>query len=354
VSEVTIYGRAIDPVGLTRGGRRHGTEIRASAWRYDTSELRSRQPRGEVNIAHTHGTVGRVAAIERSRDGSVFVVAEADLPPWVLDTEPWYWSVETDSRADHTDLVVTGMGLVTRPAVGRQIGPVEFFAGGLNARGSWVVREPVKSRLERAYGNVVRPGSTIALHDETTQGLVGLSLDDPRVWDALTTRTAGPIEIRSAPEPVDVSLAQRLIELIVMPYERPALVEHKGRMIEEVCSPGAFDGIQRQGNRVRVNRDHKRERTVGKALAFFPDSPEGLVAQVKVARTPLGDETLALAEDGCLDASAGFGVKPNGERWETRDRRRLTSLYLDHIALTPDPAYVDANVLAVRGGLTVR
>jgi hypothetical protein len=34
--------------------------------------------------------------------------------------------------------------------------------------------------------------------------------------------------------------------------------------------------------------------------------------------------------------------------WETKERRRLNHLYLDHIALTPDPAYEGARVLAVR------
>jgi len=38
-----------------------------------------------------------------------------------------------------------------------------------------------------------------------------------------------------------------------------------------------------------------------------------------------------------------------GEQWNrTMDRVRLTKLWLGHIAMTPDPAYETANVLAVR------
>jgi len=148
-----------------------------------------------------------------------------------------------------------------------------------------------------------------------------------------------------------VSFPKRLIELIVVPWEREALVPHpngSGRMVEEVFSRGSFDGIERRANRVRVNRDHELKRTVGRALSFHPSREEGLVATVKIASTELGDETLALADEECLDASAGYLPMPDGEKWETRTRMRITKGWLGHIALTPDPAHVGARVLAVR------
>ena len=120
---------------------------------------------------------------------------------------------------------------------------------------------------------------------------------------------------------------------------------------------GAFDGIQRRPNRIKVNRDHNLERTVGKAVALHPSRDEGLVAEVKIARTLLGDETLSLAEEEILDASAGFRPMPDGETWN-RDRTevQITQAWLGHIGLVPEPAYEGAKVLAVRdkanGGLT--
>ena len=73
------------------------------------------------------------------------------------------------------------------------------------------------------------------------------------------------------------------------------------------------------------------------------------MAEVRISRTELGEETLQLAEDGILDASAGFcPIPPDGERWETRNRCRIVKGWLAHIAMTPDPAYETANVLAVR------
>ena len=151
-------------------------------------------------------------------------------------------------------------------------------------------------------------------------------------------------------EQIGVSFPKRIIELVVMPYETEALVPHpsEDRMVTEVISRGSFDGIERRANRIRVNRDHELQRTVGRALALHPSRDEGLVAELRIARTPLGDETLTLADEECLDASAGYLPMPGGETWEARNRMRITRAWLGHIALTPDPAYESARVLAVR------
>jgi len=164
------------------------------------------------------------------------------------------------------------------------------------------------------------------------------------------------IEYRSA-EVVGVSYPKRQIELIVMPYETPATVYHQGRMVTEIVTRGAYGtGIAGRKD-IRVNRDHDVSRTCGRAIKFHPSRDDGLVAELQISRTTLGEETLTLADEGLLDASAGFAlqidketrkVKQNAEVWESRDRRRLNHLWLGHIALTPEPAYETAAVLAVR------
>jgi HK97 family phage prohead protease len=157
------------------------------------------------------------------------------------------------------------------------------------------------------------------------------------------------LEYRDSLELLDVSYPERTIELVVMPYNTPAQVYHRGRVVTEICRPGAFGNIQTRANRVRVNRDHNVERTIGKAVTFHPSRSEGLVAKLRM--TPglaLADETLALAGDGVLDASAGFRVNEGGENWPSPDERELTNVWLAHIALTPEPAYESAKVLAVR------
>jgi len=159
----------------------------------------------------------------------------------------------------------------------------------------------------------------------------------------------GLLEYRAATVTA-LSYPKRTIDLIVMPYEREAIVEYEGRYVREVVSRGAFDGIDQRPNRVKLNRDHDVTRTCGHAVTFHPSREEGLVAEVRVSRTLLGEETLELASDGDLGASAGFlpMPRPDAEEWPEQNLRRLNKIWLGHIAMTPVPAYEDAQVLAVR------
>jgi phage head maturation protease len=61
---------------------------------------------------------------------------------------------------------------------------------------------------------------------------------------------------------------------------------------------------------------------------------------------------LQLAEEDVLDASAAFMPMPGGMEW-SRDKKsvKLTKLWLGHIAMTPEPAYETARVLAVRNNV---
>jgi HK97 family phage prohead protease len=160
----------------------------------------------------------------------------------------------------------------------------------------------------------------------------------------------GELRFREA-QTIGVSFPKRMIELIVTPYEtetHTATIPGRPGVFTEIFSRGAYDGIERRANRIRVNRDHDIKRTVGRALAFHPSRVEGLVGELRIAQTELGDETLALADEDCLDASAGYVPMPGGEKWEARDRLRVNKAWLGHIALTAVPAYEGPSVLAVR------
>jgi phage head maturation protease len=161
-----------------------------------------------------------------------------------------------------------------------------------------------------------------------------------------------PIEIRSSTEIAEVDSRQRIITLLTVPYERWAKVEYRGEVWDEVFSRTAFDGIEKRPQRVRVNREHLRGDTVGKAVAFYPDRPEGLVSEVRISKTLRGDDTLALAEDDCLSSSVGFGVLPSNQVLDRRlMQRRINTAWLDHIALVESPAYEGADVLNVRDAI---
>jgi phage head maturation protease len=165
--------------------------------------------------------------------------------------------------------------------------------------------------------------------------------------EPLDERPIAPVEFRTVTD-MAVNYPERMIELVLMPYDTDGVVEHRGRIVVESHAPGAYAGVERRANRVRVNRDHVQERTIGRAVALHPSRTEGLVGELKIARTSLGDETLGLADDGCVEASVGFAVMPGGEQWlEQRSRRRITKAFLDHIALVPEGAY-QGRVLNVR------
>lgn len=155
-----------------------------------------------------------------------------------------------------------------------------------------------------------------------------------------------PIEFRRATV-AGVNFAQRVAELIVVPYEEEAMVEYRGEMWEESFMRGSFDGLEKRPGRVRANRGHDFSRTVGKAVNHWPSRDEGLVSEIRIAPTILGDETLALLDEDMLSASAGFGVRGSDQILE-RPKRRIKRAFLDHIAFVEAPAYAGARVLAVR------
>lgn len=155
----------------------------------------------------------------------------------------------------------------------------------------------------------------------------------------LEYRSVGALEVRHP---------ERIIDLIAAPYDQPAEVflRRAQRWVTESFAPGAFGGV---GGSVTVNRAHDVERPVGRVVRFHPGDARGLRTELRVAKTAEGDDMLELAAEGLLGASVGFGVLPGGEEYSNdRKRRRITKAKVVHIALTGDPAYTGAQVLAVR------
>ena len=92
------------------------------------------------------------------------------------------------------------------------------------------------------------------------------------------------------------------------------MVLWRGEMWQELFMRGAWDGIEKRPNRVQANREHDKgaHRRQGHQRSD-PSRPEGLVAEVKIAKTPLGDETLALADEDCLGV-VGRVMRPRPSR----------------------------------------
>lgn len=164
----------------------------------------------------------------------------------------------------------------------------------------------------------------------------------------------GPVELRTAVVE-HVSYAERLVDLIAVPYDEPAVVEYRGRLVEETIAPGAFGAIANRARKFLVNYHHQPDTWLGTVLTLN-SAEKGLRASIKIRRTADGDQALDDCADGLLGASVGMAVRaadetlgkgPNGET------RRVHKAYLDHIALTPTPAYAGAAVLDVRAALPV-
>jgi phage head maturation protease len=158
----------------------------------------------------------------------------------------------------------------------------------------------------------------------------------------------GPIEFRSS-NVAGVNFPERTIEIIAVPYDEEAPVEYRGEMWAERFLRGAFDGIETRSHPVRANREHDRGKTVGRVTQFWPSRQEGLVAAVRIAKTPLGDETLALADEDCLGASVGYAARGRDQEFNRRERTRVIKrAFVDHLAFTSNQAYLSASVLNVR------
>lgn len=167
--------------------------------------------------------------------------------------------------------------------------------------------------------------------------------------EAIAVETSrAPIETRAAAL-AGVDVSRREIEVVAVPYGGEAIVEYRGELWHESFERGSFDGIEKRPNRIKAIRDHDKTRLVGRAMSFSPDREEGLVSVLKIAQTPLGDETLSLAKDDMLDVSAGFAVRGRDQVLDrSTQKRRIMKAFLDHVAFVADGAYEDARVLSVR------
>ena len=165
------------------------------------------------------------------------------------------------------------------------------------------------------------------------------------------------VEMRSAA--VDgVDFGQRVITMLAMPYEQSTKVPFRQEIWNEVFSRTAFNGIETRKRRIPATAvfeipapDHRGGRLCGRVVGADPAGQSGLVTEVKISRTELGDEALELARDDALSASVGFMVKDPFRDQELDRRthtRRVNRAFLDHLALVGQPAYNGTGVLAMR------
>lgn len=179
---------------------------------------------------------------------------------------------------------------------------------------------------------------------------------------------AGMLERAYMLDNVDVDEAGRRVLVRAVPYGRASLVADASdepargrstRPYREGWELGVFKRAARAPHRVPfvvgVAGGHEARRAnpwsdVGRA-ASLDERDDGLYAELLVDRSPFGDATLAKIDSGqWRGISVGAVARTfrdegdphhGGVRWRTRAD-------LDHILLTEQPAFPDAQVLEVR------
>lgn len=152
----------------------------------------------------------------------------------------------------------------------------------------------------------------------------------------------------------DVNFKDRIIDVIAVPWDQEAEVRWRGEVWRESFDQHAFDEAVRNSVRVPVNREHSRGDTVGRIVKMDSSDPRGLLASVKIARTPRGDDTLQLASENMLGGSVGYFVKkPSDVILNRRSMlRRVVRAFMEHFSMVESPAFVGAETVAVHDGLT--
>lgn len=112
-------------------------------------------------------------------------------------------------------------------------------------------------------------------------------------------------------------------------------------------APGSVSWARSAVSRIKLDREHDLGQLLGSAVKVS-ESKDGLDATFKVARTPAGDEALALAEDGALDGlSAVVNITDGMVDPQDEGGTLVTAATLLRATLTAQPAFDDARLTAV-------
>lgn len=136
----------------------------------------------------------------------------------------------------------------------------------------------------------------------------------------------------------DDTTGERRIDAIAVPYNQWARVSG-GQ--EVMFRPGS---LPVDGKNPRVFMYHDSTKVVGSVVERV-DTPEAMLASMKISRTALGDEALVLAADGVMDVSVGVNVLEFTE--DKQGRMIVTAAEWQELSLVPIPAFAGATITDV-------
>jgi len=141
----------------------------------------------------------------------------------------------------------------------------------------------------------------------------------------------------------------RTIYGIAVPWAAPTRIDDK---LVEQFARGAFTHQMAQPNRVKAARGHMLlGGTLIGALSAMRDDAAGQYVEMRVSRTPVGDETLELVKDGALNQLSIMFRERQNRRLPGGITERVTA-DLHEVAIVDEAAYGDqSTVLGVRSAV---
>jgi len=147
--------------------------------------------------------------------------------------------------------------------------------------------------------------------------------------------------------------AGRTIDARIVPYGVPAEVSDGGPRYREEWVAGCFDEQvvhAGRGDRLKVLLNFEHQAGIGGVVGQATElrsQPDGLHGTFDVLETQDGDKTLALVKAGILGGVSLEAYARKSVRSADGVVRRFAA-HLRNVALCRDPAFADAQVLAVR------
>lgn len=235
--------------------------------------------------------------------------------------------------------------------------------------GCHATRDDALGQQRALYANVPdsRPNeSGQRAADEANEQLDDVAEDESVHHRANITIAANGDEVEERAATVTgVDFPQRIITVLAVPYEDPTPIMYRGEIWQEVFSRAAFGNLADLQSARSANRrtryipvsakldfpwtDHEGSHVIGRVHSVVGDRADGLVLDLKISDTPVGNEALQLANDQALHPSVGFSARMNDIAQDRyRKTRRVNRAFLDHMTMVPVPAYAGAKVLSMR------
>jgi HK97 family phage prohead protease len=148
----------------------------------------------------------------------------------------------------------------------------------------------------------------------------------------------------------DVEVKGRTLVLACVPFDTPTWVSDGGDPYREEFAPGAFDHVDPTRTQLRYRHSGDLLDRLGAGRALKEDGG-WLIGEFAVAKGQRGDHLIDLVDSGDLrGVSVGFdpGVDEVRVDADGEVTRRVRVKRLPEVSLVDQPAYAEAQVVAVR------